>query len=383
MVIDPAGDAPPAQLDIFVEGGRIAAIGPNLPLPRHARRVDATGAYLVPGLWDAHAHLNALTDVGAAPELYVGNGVLHVRDMGGEMSALVALRDVVRSGARVGPEIFIAGPTLNGQRSAPFHRVVSSEDEACATVRELAEAGVDFIKVHRRLSVAVLAIVIDEARLRGLDVYGHVPLGLSWVEASARGLRSIEHVFTILENEMADPHDPSESIEAALARIDGVRGDTVFAAMARAQTHLCPTLVAFERSIPDPPELADAKRQGLRHFLSYVARAHRAGVPILAGSDVATDPGASLLRELELLVEAGLSPREALRTATVVPATLLHREELGRLRPGAEASFLILGSDPTLDITALRDLDGVVLRGRVFSGAELALLRALEAPTEN
>ena len=309
--------------------------------------------------------------------------MLHVRDMGGDMAALLALRDAIRSRARVGPDLFIAGPTLNGQQSAPFHRVVINEEEARATVRELAEAGVDFIKVHRRLSVAILPVVIDEARLRGLDVYGHVPLGLSWAEASALGMRSIEHVFTALENEMTDPRDPTQSIEAALARIDGVRGDTIFAAMARAQTHLCPTLVAFERSIPDPPELADAKREGLRHFLSYVARAHRAGVPILAGSDVATDPGASLLRELELLVEAGLSPREALRTATVIPATLLHREELGRLRLGAEGSFLILRSDPTLDITALRDLDGVVLRGVFLSRAELARLRAMEAPAEN
>jgi len=381
-VIDPAVDGPPQQMDVLIKGEKIVAVGSNLRVPRGARRIDAAVKYLVPGLWDAHAHFNALTDVAEAPERYAGYGVLSVRDMGGDLDRLRALRASIQSGARVGPNMFIAGPTLNGQQSAPFHRVVKGPEEAHAAARELAAAGVDYIKTHRRTSREALFGMIDEARRHGLEVYGHVPLGVSWLEAANAGMRSMEHVFTILENEMSDPNDPARSIEDAIVRIDGARGDAIFAAMARGKAYLCPTLVAFERSIDDPPEMAASKRGGFTHFLAYVSRAHRAGVSILAGSDVAVDPGASLIRELELLVKAGLSPREALRAATTVPAGLLRRPDLASFTTGAQASFLILAADPTKDIAKLRDIEAVVLRGRILEREELARLRAMPAPTE-
>lgn len=382
-VVDPAVDGPAAKQDILIDGDRIVAVGRKVRIPRGARRVDAAGKFLTPGLWDSHAHFNALTDVGFAPEIYVGYGVLHARDMGGDLATLRSLRASILSGERTGPAIFIAGPTLNGQQAAPFHRVVANEAEARAAVGELSAAGVDYIKTHRRTSREALFAMIDEARKRDLEVYGHVPLGVSWIEAANGGMRSTEHIFTILENELTDPANPAKSIDEALARIDGERGDAIFQAMAAANAYLCPTLVAFERTIPNPPELADAKRAGLSHFLSYVGRANHVGVPILAGSDVATDPGESLLREVELLVEAGLTPREALMSATANPAHSLRRADLARIAPGAPASFLILEANPTEDIAALRRIDTVLLRGRIFDRETLSALRAMTPPREN
>jgi imidazolonepropionase-like amidohydrolase len=134
-----------------------------------------------------------------------------------------------------------------------------------------------------------LLATIEEGRRQGLEVYGHVPLGVRWDEAAEAGMKSFEHIFTILESELSAPRDPATSIEDAIKRIDRVRGDQIFGAMSAKGAYLCPTLVAFERSIAEPPELAEAKRSGFSHFRLYVSRAHRAGVPILAGSDVATD----------------------------------------------------------------------------------------------
>lgn len=381
-IIDPASDGPPLRRDLLVRGRRIVSSGEDLRIPRGARRIDAEGKYITPGLWDAHAHLNALTDVGAAPELYVGFGVLHVRDLGGDLQTLITLRTEINAGTKVGPTIFMAGPTLNGQQSAPFHRVVTNDSEARQAVRDLSAAGVDFIKTHRRTSREALLAMIDEAGKRSLDVYGHVPLAVSWIEASDAGMRSFEHVFTILENELSDPVDPAKSIDDAIARIDGARGEAIFAAMAEANVHLCPTLVAFERAIANPPELSEAKRGALNHFLSYVARAEEAGVPILAGADVSTDPGRSLVRELELLVEAGLTPRKALASATTTPAALLGAPELARFDVGAPAAFLILNSNPLQNINAVRDIDTVVINGRVLDSDELGAFRASAPPVE-
>lgn len=381
-VVDPAVDGPPVKRDVLIEGDRIAIVGRNVKIPRGARRIDATGKYLTPGLWDSHAHFNALTDVGSAPEIYVGYGVLHARDMGGDFSTLQALRAAIERGERIGPTLFIAGPTLNGQQAAPFHRVTGNEAEARAAVRELSAAGADFIKTHRRTSREAFFAMIDEARKHSLGVYGHVPLGVGWIEASGAGMRSFEHIFTVLENELADPADPAKSIEEALARIDGERGDAIFQAMATKDVYLCPTLVAFERSIPFPPELSDAKREGFTHLLDYVGRASKFSVPILAGSDAAEAPGQSLIRELELLVDAGLTSREALASATTTPAQLLGRPDLASIVKGSQATFLILDADPTRDVTALRGVNAVVLRGRVLRRDELARFRELTAPVE-
>lgn len=380
-VIDPARGLAQGA-DVIVVGDRVVAVEAHVEIPRGARRIDVTGKYLVPGLWDSHAHFNALTDIAAPPELFVSYGVLSVRDMGGDLAALQALRASIVTDERLGPNLFMAGPTLNGQQSAPFHRLVRTADEARAAVRELS-ADIDFIKVHRRTSRAALMAAIEEGRLQGLEVYGHVPLGVRWDEAAGAGMRSSEHIFTILENELSDPDDPASSIENAIQRIDGARGDAIFAAMAAHGTYLCPTLVAFERSIDEPPELAEAKRGALRHFLQYVNRAHHAGVPILAGSDVALEPGSSLLREFELLVEAGLSPLEALQSATAAPASLLRRPDLGHIAAGSQASFLIIDADPLQRISELRELSLVVLRGRVIDQPELNRLRTSLPPVES
>jgi imidazolonepropionase-like amidohydrolase len=375
-VVDPDADAQPQRANIVIRGDRIVAVGRDVAPPRGARILDAGGKFLLPGLWDMHAHLNALTDIGQAPERYVGHGVLAVRDCGGYLDPLLALRRDIAAGVRTGPQLFIAGPTLNGEQSAPFHRFVRDEAEARAAVRELAAAGVDFIKTHRATSREAFFAMLDEARRHDLHVAGHVPLAVSWIEAAEAGMRSMEHAQTLPENETSDAQAPAPTVEAAITRIDGERGDAIFAALARAGAAFDPTLIAYEKSIENRPEIAERRREAYRHLKSYVGRAHRAGVTILAGTDVLERHGDMLLVELERLVEAGLAPRQALAAATTHPARLMKRPDLGRIAPGATASLLIVEADPTTDIRHLRGLTAVLLRGRLIEKEELARLRA-------
>ncbi len=375
-VVDPDSEAPPRRASVLVQGDRIVAAGEQVTTRRGTRVIDATGKFLVPGLWDLHAHLNALTEIGAAPEHYVGHGVLALRDCGGFLEPLLALRREIAAGTRTGPQLFLAGPTLNGESFAPFQRVVRDEAEARAAVRELAAAGVDFVKTHRATSREAFFALADEARKHNLDLVGHVPLAVSWVEAAEAGMRSIEHAQTMPENEMKDAQAPAATIEEAFQRLDGERGDAIFAALARTGAVFDPTLVAYEESIDKRPELAARRREAYVHLKAYVGRAHRAGVTLVAGTDVLEKHGEMLLRELERLVEVGLTPRQALAAGTSNSARLLRRPDLGKIAPRATASFLLLDADPTLDVRNLRRLSGVVLRGRYLDAAELRRLRA-------
>ncbi len=373
-IVDPAGDVDGVRGDVLVRGGRIAEIADNLHPPLGATVLDATGKFIAPGLWDMHAHIATALPIGRAPENYVGWGVLGIRDIGGDLPALLQLRSEIASG-RVGPDLYIAGPTLNGEQFSPVHRVIANPEQARATVRELKAAGVDFIKVHRATSREAFFAVVDEARRQGLEVAGHVPLQVTWEEAAAAGMRSFEHIQTLAENEVSAGGNRAATIEEAVQRLQGERLDQIAAALLAAGAYFDPTLIFYERSINNRPEVAARRRQFYETLKVWTGRINRAGVPILAGTDDLHDFGEPLLLELERLVECGLTAREALAAAASTPARLMRRQDLGVVAPGAEASFLIVDADPLADITNLRRLSGVVSRGRYLDASQLTALR--------
>lgn len=377
-IIDPSGKLPATVGTVVVERGRVTAVGRAPRIPAGARVVDAKGKFLVPGLWDMHAHLAALTSVGHAPEQYVAYGVLSVRDMGGFADTLFPLRGQIRAGDRIGPEIVMAGPTLNGEQSAAFHRKVATPAEARAAVKELRYLGVDFIKVHRAMGRPEFLAVIDEARRQGLTVSGHVPLALSWIEASSLGMRTIEHIQTIFENEQPDPKLVAGQFLGIAARLAGAHGDSIWAVLKKNHTFFDPTLIGYEASIDKAaPDVAARRRVAYAQMKLLAARIFKAGVPILAGTDVLERHGDMLLLELERLVEIGMTPRQALAAATTTAAEAVLHHGTGRIEAGAPAMFLVLDADPTTDIRNLRALSAVVLSGRLIESAELARLRAL------
>jgi imidazolonepropionase-like amidohydrolase len=377
-VIDPSGRTPPTVATVVVERGHVVAVGRAPAIPSGARVIDARGKFLVPGLWDMHAHLAALTPVGTAPEHYVGYGVLGVRDMGGLSDTLFPLRGRIRSGDRIGPEIVMAGPTLNGEQAAPFHRKVVTAAQARAAVRELRYLGVDFIKVHRALSRTAFLAVIDEARRNGLTVSGHVPLALSWIEASNLGLRTIEHIQTIFENEQPDATLLAAQFTQLADRLDGPHGDSIWAVLKHNHTFFDPTLIGYEANIDKAgPEVAARRRAAYARMKLLAGRIAKAGVPILAGTDVLERHGDMLLLELERLVEIGMTPQQALAAATTTAAEAVLHHGTGRIEVGAPAMLLVLDANPLTNIRNLRALSDVVLYGRLIGSTELARLRTL------
>ena len=376
-IIDPSGKIPLTRATVVLERGRVVAIGPSPAIPPGARVVDARGKFLVPGLWDMHAHLASLGPVGHAPERYVGYGVLGVRDMGGFADTLFPLRGRIRSGDRIGPEIVMAGPTLNGEQSAPFHRKVVTAAEARAAVHELRALGVDFIKVHRAMGRTAFLAVIDESRRNGLTVSGHVPLALSWIEASNLGMRTIEHVQTVFENEQPDPKLLAAQFTTIADRLAGPHGDSIWAVLKRNHAFFDPTLIGYEATLDNAgPEVATRRRAAYARMKLLAARIAKAGVPILAGTDVLERQGDMLLLELERLVEIGMTPQQALAAATTTAAEAVLHHGTGRIEVGAPAMILVLDANPLTDIKNLRALSAVVLSGRLIESAELARLRS-------
>jgi len=382
-VLDPSAAKPDTKANVLIDGDKIVAVEADLPIPQDARIIDATNKYLVPGLWDMHAHLAAMTAIGVAPERYVGFGVLGVRDMGGFADQLFALRAEIRSGKRVGPDLVLAGLTLNGEQSAAFHRVVRTDEEARRAVRELKDAGADFSKIHRRTTREAFFAIADETKKLGLHFVGHVPLELGWIEASNAGMHTIEHIQTIFENEESDPKKLASGFADLVTKLNGAHGDEIWATLVKNHTYFDPTMVAYEENIgKNGPEITKKRRAAFAPMKSLVGRAAKAGVSLLAGSDVLEKHGDMLLRELELLVEVGLTPQEALAAATTTPSAALDRAGPRRIAVDAPASLLLVDADPLSDIKNLRKLSTVVLRGKVLDAGELARLRALPAPAK-
>jgi len=374
-VVDPASPAPAARADVLIVGDRIAAVGRDLRVPPGARRIDVAGRYVAPGLWDMHAHV-AASEAPAGEGLadYLRHGVLGIRDMGGRADQVLALVAEVASGRRLGPAMVVAGPTLNGEASADFHLLVRDGAEARSAVASLADRGVGFIKIHRRTSREAFYGVRDQARAERLNFGGHVPLAIDWIEAADAGMRTFEHVQTIVENELEQGVEPVRATFEAIERLEGRRGDDIFAAMARNGTFWTPTLIYYETSwAADEAQRRALKQRAYARLRPLVGRAFRAGVPILAGTDLLEEAGEGLLAELERLVAAGLSAREALAAATVNAHGLTGRGP-GPIRPGGEASMIVLDADPLADIANVRRLRLVVLDGRVLDSAALAQL---------
>lgn len=361
---------------VVVRDGRIAAVGAATDLPANAQILDVSGRFVMPGLWDMHAHLAALTAIGRAPEHYVGHGVLHVRDMGGFLDQLAPLREEIRAGRRIGPQIVMAGPTLNSEQFAPFQRKVTTAAEARAAVRELKAAGVDLIKIHRATNREVFDAVADETRRVGLPFAGHVPLVVSWVEASRAGMRTIEHIQTIFENLQPDLRLSPERFEALAAQLEGAEGDRIFAELKKNGTYFDPTLIAYEASIEGgSPEAAALRRLAYQRMQAIAGKAAASGVAIVAGTDVLERHGEMLLQEVERLVRIGLSPQRALAAATATAAEAAGRPELGTIAAGSPAFFLVLDRNPLLDVANLRSLSAVVRRGEVLDAEALRRLR--------
>jgi imidazolonepropionase-like amidohydrolase len=400
---------------VLVRDGRIAAVGPasEVDVPAGVTRIDGGGGWVIPGLADMHTHLysdGVLPDSAAPAELGVmlANGVTTIRLMAGTPQQL-ELRDAVARGAVLGPQLWVSGPMVANEPGDNV-RVVTTPTEARATVRETVAAGYDFVKVTFGITGAVYDALVDEARRAGIRVVGHVEPEVGVRRALAAG-QQIEHLDAYFEAALADSAPSRASLTQfgvyrperweSLAHVDDERLGELARATARAGVWTGPTLHVFNRAFGDPFDDAELHalpdwgfipeevrepyvRSRERYWAQPVPRAtrrryaeirselvrriHEAGGRILAGSDapeLLMVYGFALHRELEALVDAGLTPYDALVAATRNPAEFLGaQDEFGTIVPGRRADLVLLGGDPRADITNTRRIEGVMVGGR-------------------
>ncbi|MBI3263561.1 MAG: amidohydrolase family protein [Acidobacteria bacterium] len=412
-IIDVAGGRMEPDITVVIEGDRIVTVdkSASIRVPRGAQVVDGKGRFLIPGLWDMHVHLSYARD-SALPSL-IANGVTTVRDMGSSLPEVDEWRTQIAAGTRVGPRILRAGPMLNGREFNRYQLAVSGDAVARAAVRTLHKVGVDFIKVHRATSREAYFAIADEARRLSLPFAGHVPTTVTPVEASDAAQASLEHTETLFEGTFATAAK-GKNLTQAIAQWRDAEAGGLIAKLATNGTSFTPTLVAFRGALDAlqpagadprdkyvaasvrreteevvlkplrqaPPETIAQRRRLFQEFPSIVRMMNQARINLLAGTDLASSliyPGFSLHDELGLLVEAGLTPLEALRTATSNPATLFARADAGRIGAGQKADLVLLDANPLDDIRNTQHIRAVILNGRVIDRTGLDLLLAQAA----
>jgi imidazolonepropionase-like amidohydrolase len=362
-------------------------------VPPGARRIDGRNRWLIPGLFDAHVHINEGAPAAVRP-LYLAHGITSIRDMGGRGQALRTLRRQLAEGTEIGPRLFLAGRPIDGdppkwpQLYADVPRIARSADEARRAVREARADESDFIKLYRGLSAEAFHAAVHEAHAQGLKATADL---LEWdltriEEAVAAGLDGLEHGLVVAELNSSPGGEPSDlsRVERLLAEMQsrGTAMTTTLVLFERAWTTQVPTDAATFRAMP--PALQQQSREIVRwsneREATWFNAACRAvglfiarGGTVLAGTDsffLNVYPG-DLHRELELLVRCGLTPAQALAAATRNPAEWLRAQDLGTLATGKLADMVLLRADPLADIRNTQQVELVIQGGRVWTPKEL------------
>jgi imidazolonepropionase-like amidohydrolase len=372
-VIDAGTPKPRVDVTVITSGSRIAAIGDSsqVTIPRGARVIDGSKKFLIPGLWDMHVHLHDATE--AAFALLLEYGVTGVRDLGGDLRELDRWRAEIANGSRLGPMIVRAGPFVDGPKDVTENRLAITEPAAARrAVDSLAALGVDCIKVHNKLPRDAFFAVLNEGRKLHLPVAVHLPEGVTVAEASDSGATSLEHIETMITSAAYRPGATAQTWNDALNESLGEAGAKIFATFVRNHTWYDPTLSAYYRAFVHwEPAKVGKRRVALGKLIDLTGDMHRAGVQLLAGTDFGeaskgVRPGEDMHQELAMLVEAGLTPLEAIQCATLNPARCLGRQDsLGTIERGKRADLILLEADPTENINNSRTIEAVILGGRV------------------
>lgn len=387
-LIDGNGGTPIENSVVIVRNGRIESIG-NLDrasIPKGATIVDAHGKTVMPGLWDMHAHYE---QVEWGP-IYLASGVTTARDCGNEFEYIVAVRDAIDKGKGLGPRLLLAG-IVDGTSKISLGTIrVDTPEQVRAAVERYSKAGFLQMKIYSSVSPEMVKLVCEEAHKRGMSVTGHIPEGMTIEQGLAAGMDQVNHFSYVLTQMRA------YGIKGFLTDPDSVAADKVVKLFVDHHTVLDDTLVLFGLSFhrvakPEEiepgvlkvaPELRTAalsnigtgNPQGeaiMQSWLKMLGKLHKAGVPIVAGTDQAI-PGHSVHGELELYVRAGFTPLEALQAATSLPAKVMGVDkEVGTITAGKRADIVIVDGNPSKQISDVRKVWMVMTKGRMFKPAPL------------
>lgn len=417
---------------VRIDGNEIDAVGRanEVRVPRDAQVVEGEGKYLIPGLWDMHVHAATDIRVESFLRLFLANGITGFRDMFGSLDVAERARASVEAGELPGPpRIVVAGNIVDGPPGSwPGVVVASTPEDGRRIVDSLHAAGAPFIKVYFLLAPGTYYAISERSRELSLPFVGHVPFLVRAADASDAGQRSIEHLTGVLGgcssdekavlaasrrltgemgagNRAAATKNSMEPVRLAVATQDDDRCRRLMDQFIENQTWQVPTLVSL-RGKAYLRELAAAGDPRTRYFTppsrwtadgpygfpfteeqwdilqgeyerqkEVVGMMADVGVPLLAGSDTAIPwafPGFGLHDELELLVEAGLTPLQALQAATLEPARFFGRtDELGTVTEGKLADLVLLDANPLEDISNTQRIPAVVADGRLYRRSDL------------
>ncbi len=376
---------------IVIEKGKILTLGKSsaIQVPSDAFVLDAKGKTILPGLWDMHAHFEQ-AEWGPA---YLAAGVTTVRDCGNEFDYINAIKNSIDDGSGIGPHIIKAG-IIDGK--GPFALGVIQADnaaEAIAAVRRYKENGFEQIKIYSSVKPAILKIICDEAHRLGLSVTGHVPIGMNLIQAVDSGMNMVNHVqyvYSVMKkNSVTGAIDFSDSTNLAVMKflkdhhvvVDPTLG--VFELAFRSVKDNITDIEPDFTSLPEPlkplfintgssgqDEIARGKRI-MKAFMEIVDALNKNGITLVAGTDMGF-PGYSVYREMELYVASGLSPMEAIRTATIIPARVMNKDSVsGSVEAGKNADLILIDGDPLQNIRNIRKLNLVIKDGQLYEPAAL------------
>lgn len=399
--IGPDGDA------IYIEDGVVVGTGASALPPHEGEMVDAGGAHATPGLIDMHVHVWGQAELSA----YLAFGVTTVRNLSG-MPFHLRMAQQIAAGELEGPNLFTSGPILNspGPNEQINHVLVSTAEEAREVVRAQHAAGYTRVKLYSNLTGEAFAAALDEARTLGMAVTGHP------VEGAREAGIPLERDFlvpvsdTLAAHFETIEHTESLAFHGLRSQVDRAAGEALVDDIAASGSVVTPTLVAHRNLVRvAASDGAYAQRPGVEllnpvtqtteaeNIASWASRdpayereraefyswltglMQSAGVPLVAGSDAGiftNIPGDALIDEMELLVEAGLTPAQALAAATTTAARVLDEEgRLGCMETGCAADIVFTACDPRADISCLRQPVGLLRNGRWYDEEGLAILR--------
>jgi imidazolonepropionase-like amidohydrolase len=377
---------------VLVDGGKITQVGPatKVKVPKQAQVIRAEGKTIVPGLWDMHAHFQQ-AEWGPA---YLAAGVTTVRDCGNEFSYINAVQQAIDAGRGVGPHILKAG-VIDGEGPTALGIVrANTPAEAAQVVQRYQDNGFVQIKIYSSVKPEMVQTICQEAHKRGMTVTGHIPEGMTILQGVAAGMDQVNHipyVAKVLKRNADKSYVVNDTTSARIYRF-----------LKEHHTVIDPTLGAFEMtdrplnedittvepaftSLPQPlqalfltmgaePERVAQAKLMMESSSRLVKQLYDHGITIVAGTDMGF-PGTSLARELELYVHSGLTPMQALQTATITPARVMKlAQRTGSLDPGKQADLLLIDGNPLQQIRDIRRVQLVVKDGQLYEPARMRQL---------
>jgi len=395
---------------IAIDNNRIAAIyDKEIAGSDSTIVIDGKGKYLIPGLWDMHAHYK-WSHVDLDP-LLIANGITGIREMWGDMPAFVEIPKKIQQEGFVSPDVYLSGDLIDGNPpSFPAGcLVVTTPAEAVDAVEKQIDKNVDFIKVYSSLSEECFMAIAKEARKRNITFAGHIPNRVSIYKAIEAGMASSEHLYGFLN--ACSFVDTSN--EALIGTFSEKRFDSICSVLAKSSMWLCPTLTVnramsylndttftndnrmsylpgyvleiwnqkmnpYTKSQID--NFANSARGRYLFELSLIGKMNGKGVKFLAGTDFPNPyvfPGFSLHDELSLMVKGGMPALDALKAATINPAIFMNKEDdFGTVEVGKLASLVLLNKNPLENIENTKTIETVIVRGKVYSKKALELMLA-------